>query len=253
MTDKILFLNPHFNDIDKESFDNINFLYPNYESLSFLKKLKWLLNNGTKYSKIIFYRDHRLMMAYYLCSFFNGSQKLGLHEFYMPAKRHMGVIKSLYFKLLFKISSVIIVHSQNEAIELTAAFKLAKYKIKSLKYFCYDTKEDGNHINTGLSTNCNACVGGGNNLIHNTIHRQIQILVPGRHRDLKLIDKLSLNDNIHITVICGKDDKIQFTNVNVSVLCEVSKKDYDYHFQQADIIVIPISQKEGCRSLGKSL
>ncbi|MDE6778037.1 MAG: glycosyltransferase [Alistipes sp.] len=223
---KILCLNPHWNDsIKSESISFINEINPAFLSLSTIKQLNWLCRNARDYNTVVFYRNYHLAVMYGLFSIIR-KQSLILHEFYLPNR--IGCLKQKYFKLLLSLMDKTIVHSSFETKYLAKKFNISESRFAFIRYFYYDHFEEPSDIP----------------------HSKLKVVVPGRHRDLNILNEIQRFDNLDFVVVGGKDDSIPFRHDNVEAKYEVSKDDYDKIFASADLILIPLS-KEYNRSLGQ--
>lgn len=226
----ILCLNPHFRDLIKDrDVKFIEDVVPDFNNLSIIKKLRLLKASMFKpYKTIVFYRDHRLAFIYALL--FGRKKKIILHEFYYPER--VGGLKKLYFHFFVRVIDRIVVHSNFETGFLSNEFRVDPKKFQFIRYFCYDI---------GYTPSSESKI---------LIDKKINILIPGRHRDLGIIDKLKHYDNIRFTIVCGDYEAIDISSNECTIHKELSKKEYDKEFSLCDIVLIPI--KSDCtRSLGQ--
>lgn len=243
----ILCLNPYFNDlIRNDDVKFINDIFPDFNNLTIKNRLLWLKRNGKDYDTIVFYRDHRLALLYNIL-FKRRCQKTILHEFYCP--QQIGWFKHLYFKLLFRSIDKTIVHSRFETETLAHIFGINKSRFEFIRYFCYGLTMQAT-TDKDTSKRLSVKSHGQEISSDDSADKKINILVPGRHRDLKLLNTLKKYDNLRFTIVCGESDTICLTGNDFMIKHEIPKEEYNRIFESANLILIPL--KAGLtRSLGQ--
>lgn len=231
MKKQCLFLNPWFKDIiDTPEFDSVE---QSFAHANIISQLGGVIRRGSNYKRIIFYRNHRLLIAYWLIACLRG-QRMFLHEFYLPPLETISR-KRWYYKALFKCTDGIIVHSNYEKQFLSNEFHVAPSKFHFVPYFYYGK------LWSGENSRWNDGAQG----------QPIKFIIPGRHRDLQLINSMPSMPDCSFVVVGGRTDAIQFGNEAISSEWEVSKQRYEQLFDEADAVIIPLAEEYSVRSLGQ--